>query len=95
MKNESKRSLFSAFILASSLVAISVAADDKPCKEIRAACEAGGFTKGGHKNENKGLFKDCLQKILAGETVAGVTVTPEQVAGCKAKKEKKKSKTAE
>jgi len=95
MKNESKLTLLSALVLASSLVAFSAGASDKPCKEIHAACEAGGFTKGGHKKDNKGLFKDCLQKILAGETVAGVTVTPEQVAGCKAKKEKKKAKSAE
>ena len=61
-----------------------------PCKEIKAACETAGFTKGGHKDGNKGLWKDCIQPLKEGKTVAGVNVTPEQVAACKAKREKHK-----
>lgn len=61
-----------------------------PCKEIKAACEAAGFKKGAHKDGNKGLWKDCIEPLKEGKTVAGVNVTPEQVAACKAKKEQHK-----
>lgn len=64
-----------------------------PCHKIKAACEAAGFIKGHHK-EKKGLYKDCMQPIMQGQTVAGVTVAPADLEACKAKKaehhEKKK-----
>jgi hypothetical protein len=88
MKNETRLSILSVLVLASSLVAFSASAGTTPCKDIKSACEAGGFTKGGHKKDNKGLYKDCMQKVMAGETVPGVTVTADQVTACKAKKEK-------
>ncbi len=89
MKNETRLSILSAFILASSLVAFSASAGETgPCKQIKAACEAGGFVKGGHKKDGKGLYVDCMKKIMAGETVPGVTVTPDEVTACKAKKDK-------
>jgi hypothetical protein len=31
---------------------------------------------------------DCMKKVMNGETVAGVSITPEKVAACKEKKEK-------
>lgn len=69
------------------------AEESHPCKEIKAACEAAGFTKGGHDpktNSLKGLYKDCIQKIVKeGQSVPGVTVSAETVAACKAKKEKR------
>ena len=66
--------------------------DGGPCKKIREACIAGGFTAGGHKDGNKGLHIDCMKKIMGGETVAGVTIPAEEVAACKAKKDKRKEK---
>ncbi len=63
----------------------------KPCLEIKKACEAGGFVKGEHK-EGKGLYKDCVQKLSNGETVAGVSVTPDMVSACKQKREEHKEK---
>lgn len=68
-----------------------------PCKEIKAACESAGFTKGGHK-EKKGLFVDCMKKVMNGESVEGVSVDAGKVAACKEKKEhmkehKKESKS--
>jgi hypothetical protein len=57
----------------------------EPCKHILAACEAAGFAKKHHK-EKKGLFKDCLQPILAGSSVAGVTVSPDDVKACNDRK---------
>ncbi len=88
MKNNTRLSILSVLVLASSLVAFSASAGTSPCKDIKAACEAGGFTKGGHKKDNKGLYIDCMKKIMAGETVPGVSVTADQVTACKAKKEK-------
>lgn len=90
MKNQSKLSLLSLAVLASSLVAFSVhAGESGPCKQIKSACEAGGYEKGSHKKNGKGLFKDCMQKIMAGEAVEGVNVPADEVAACKAKKEKR------
>jgi hypothetical protein len=69
------------------------AEDGGPCRKIREACEAAGFTKGGHKKgEGKGLFVDCMKKIADGETVPGVTVAAEDVAACKEKKGKRKER---
>ncbi len=91
----------SALVLAliGSFIVISQsrAGESKPCQEIRAACEAGGYTKGGHKpktNSFKGLYKDCILKLKDGLTVDGVTVPAETVAACKAKKEKRDAKKA-
>jgi hypothetical protein len=96
MKNESKLSLLSLAVLASSLFAFAAHAEEKthPCKRIRAACEAGGYVKGMHKKNGKGLFKDCMQKIMAGESVEGVSVPAEEVAACKARKDKHAAKKA-
>lgn len=62
-----------------------------PCKQIVSACEAAGFTKGGHKNK-KGLWKDCVGPIKNGKTVEGVTVDSKIIDGCKAKAEERKEK---
>lgn len=55
------------------------------CKKIVEACKTAGFTRGGHK-EGKGLWKDCVQNIVSGKAVAGVTVEASDVEACKAKK---------
>jgi hypothetical protein len=57
--------------------------DDGPCKKVVEACKAAGFKKGDHKS-GKGLHKDCVQKLLAGQTVDGVTVDSADVESCKA-----------
>lgn len=57
-----------------------------PCKEIKEACEAAGFTKGGHKNK-KGLQVDCIKKLMNGESVEGVTVDAAKISACKEKKD--------
>jgi hypothetical protein len=63
----------------------------KPCLEIKKACEAGGFVKGDHK-DGKGLYKDCMQKLANGETVVGVSVTPDMVSACKQKRDEHKER---
>ena len=64
------------------------------CKNIVAACEAGGYVKGGHKKDNKGLWKDCVQVIKSGKSVPGVTVSESDVQECKAKKERRHERKA-
>ncbi|MBL7715206.1 MAG: hypothetical protein JNL01_07025 [Bdellovibrionales bacterium] len=71
----------------------SAARAEGPCKKLKTACEAAGFVKGGHKT-GKGLHKDCMKPLLAGQTVAGVTVDAGDVSACQAKKEKKKAQKA-
>jgi hypothetical protein len=65
-------------------------AENHPCKNIKAACEAAGFTKGDHKNK-KGLAMDCMKPIMEGQSVAGVTIAAGDVEACKAKKAERKS----
>jgi hypothetical protein len=75
-------------------LSLSARAEDMknhPCHKIKEACEAQGFIKGHHK-EGKGLWKDCIGKIKVGEPVAGVTVSADDVAACKAKMEARKAK---
>lgn len=62
-----------------------------PCKKIKAACEAAGFKKGGHK-EGKGLFVDCVKKLVDGQTVAGVNVEAGLITACRAKRSERKQK---
>ena len=65
-----------------------------PCKTIIAACEQAGFQKGMHKKDGKGLYKDCLDPILAGTAVSGVTVDPATVTACQQAKAKHQAKKA-
>lgn len=64
---------------------------ERPCKIIKDACEAAGFFRGGHK-EGKGLFKDCIAKLKAGQAVTGVTVSTETVSACQNKREGSKTR---
>lgn len=78
-----------------SLLSLNLHAEEgknRPCQKIKAACEAAGFKKGEHKNDNKGLHLDCMKPVLDGQTVAGVTVSAEDVAACKVKKVEHKAK---
>jgi hypothetical protein len=59
------------------------------CKQANQAivksCEDAGFVKGGHKT-GKGLYKDCVQQIKAGQTVTGVTFDQSLLQACKNKR---------
>ena len=68
--------------------------NNKPCLEVKKACEAAGFAKGKHKEGDKGLHKDCMQKLANGETVEGVTVSADVIAACKQKREDHKERKA-
>lgn len=54
---------------------------DHPCQRIQQACKAAGFIKGGAK-EGKGLYVNCMEPILKGKTVEGVTVDAATLQSC-------------
>ena len=62
------------------------------CKQadqvIVKSCEDAGFVKGGHKT-GKGLYKDCVKPIKAGQIVTGVTVDQSLLQACKNKRASK------
>ena len=62
-----------------------------PCRKMMDACKSADFAKGDHTRK-RGLFKDCMQPLLAGQAVPGVTVPSDVVAACKKIKEAKKTK---
>ncbi len=62
------------------------ASDVHPCEKVKEACEAAGYTKGGHKKDKKGLFADCMKPLMDGKSVNGVTADAAQVSACKEKK---------
>lgn len=78
------KSLIAAMIVLGSVSAFAQKGEH-PCQQIKSACESAGFVKGDHK-EKKGLYKDCMQPVLQGQSVAGVNVGADVVAACKAKK---------
>lgn len=78
------KSLIAAVIVLGSVSAFAQK-DNHPCKDVKAACESAGFIKGDHKDK-KGLYKDCMQPIMNGQSVPGVNVGADVVAACKAKK---------
>jgi hypothetical protein len=67
-----------------NLSSVSFADQAHPCKSIETACKAAGFYKGGN-GSGKGLYKDCVEPVAEGKTIQGITVSPEDMANCKAK----------
>lgn len=65
------------------------------CLKLRQACEAAGFTKGGHGKDSKGLYVDCIKPVTEGKTVEGVKVEPADIESCKEKREERKQKREE
>ncbi|MEK2688696.1 hypothetical protein [Bdellovibrio sp. GT3] len=55
-----------------------------PCQKVKSACEAAGFV-GGDRNAKKKLWKDCVDPLMAGKSVEGVTVSAKDVEDCKMK----------
>jgi hypothetical protein len=105
MKN---RIWISSVMIAGILSAGSVMADDAapvpqstpgavsagakhPCRELEQACKSAGFAKGQHK-QAKGLWKDCMDPILDGKSVQGVSADASVVQACKAKKAEHRAK---
>jgi len=68
-------------------------AKEGPCKEILQACQAAGYYKGGYK-VGKGEYVNCMDPILKGGSVAGVSVTPDKVSACNANRAKHEGRKA-
>ena len=86
--------------LAVVLISVSIAfaspvfaaqAVQHPCKKIEVACQSAGYLKRHHK-DGKGFWKDCMQPILAGQTVTGVTVDAADIQSCQERRAKSKKK---
>jgi hypothetical protein len=58
-------------------------AGEHPCKAVEEACKGAGFTKGGAPG--KGLFRDCMKPLLAGQTVGSISVPADVLSACQAK----------
>lgn len=70
----------STFIVSSFVVAMCVSgiaqAGYEPCHMIREQCQAAGHNKA----------HDCVKHIVNGGSIEGVTVTPQVIQDCKAKR---------
>jgi hypothetical protein len=66
------------------------------CSEVRRACQDAGFKKRPHGENGRKLFKDCLEKLIAGRPVAGVKLQPADpaVAKCQSAVVKSRGKSA-
>lgn len=64
---------------------------DGPCKKVMDACKILDSTKGDHK-QKMGIYKDCFQPLMNGQSVAGVSVEKADVSACKAKREAQQKK---
>jgi hypothetical protein len=74
------KAMIQVLVLSLALVSIGTTANAKGggCHKIEKACK-----KAGHKKH-----ADCLDKILAGTPVDGVTADQADIEACKAKKAK-------
>lgn len=59
---------------------------DGPCKKIMDACKILDSAKGDHK-QKMGIYKDCFQPLMNGQSVAGVSVEKADVSACNAKRQ--------
>lgn len=64
---------------------------DSPCIKIMDACKIAGYNKTSVADK-KSLSKDCIQPVLNGQKVEGVSVNQSDVDACKAKKNEFKIK---
>lgn len=65
--------------------------NDGPCIKIMEACKAAGYNKPS-ATEKKSLSKNCMQPVLSGEKVEGVTINQKDLDACKLKKAEVKLK---
>ncbi len=64
---------------------------DSPCIKIMDACKIAGYNKS-VAGDKKSLSKNCIQPLLNGQKVEGVSVNQEDVDACKLKKSEIKTK---
>lgn len=63
----------------------SAHAGENPCREVAKVCRQQGYGTEGIRSSGAGLIKDCLQKVIAGQTLPGVQVRFETLSACKAR----------
>jgi hypothetical protein len=56
---------------------------DRPCKKIAEACKAAGFERGSKTGKD---MIQCIKPLMQGQTVAGVSVNPADIAACQQKR---------
>ncbi len=60
--------------------------NDRSCGLIAKACLKAGFVE--QKSETKGIWRNCMEPVLLGQSVSGVTVDAAVVKSCRAHKVK-------
>ncbi|GEM_PF-2490498 len=84
------RTIYKMFVIFAMLATQQVFADDavqnepardKSCIVIAKACSSAGFV--GRRSETKGIWHNCMEPTLLGQTVAGVKVDPADVKTCR------------
>jgi|GEM_PF-2622511 len=89
--------IFAGVSIASAMDAVKAEPKKEgACAAVRTACEGAGFKEGAHK-QGKGLWKDCVDPVVSGTAVEGVTVTQttEELAACKTQREAMEAHHAE
>lgn len=89
--NKALFALFLIFLTQISFAEETTEHRDGPCIKIMDACKSAGNNKSGSA-EKKSLSKNCIQPLLNGEKVEGVTVNQNDLEACKAKKTEVKLK---
>jgi hypothetical protein len=86
------RSLLCSLFIIALFVGPALQADevtehhDGPCIKIMEACKNAGFGAKSSAADKKSLSKNCIQPLLAGQKVSGVSVDVADINACKAKK---------
>jgi hypothetical protein len=66
-----------------------------PCEQIEQACGKAGYVRGlPDSSYGKDLDKSCMQPIIKGQTVEGVTVSDDIAKKCAAAQVKKSDKSS-
>jgi hypothetical protein len=66
--------------LLASVTSFAQSRNNQPCKQVKAACEAAGFKTGDAK---KNLWKSCIDPIVNGKSIPGVSVDTLTIAACR------------
>lgn len=84
------RTIYKMFVFLAMFTTQQVFADDavqnepvpdKSCIVIAKACSSAGFVS--RKSETKGIWHNCMEPTLLGQTVSGVKVDPADVKTCR------------
>lgn len=77
--------VLSSFVIQYTFAIEAAEPTEGACIKIMEACKAAGYNKS-LLTEKKSLSKNCLQPLLDGQKVEGVTLDSKDIEACKAKK---------